>query len=134
MHSSNPRRLKNTDIYLVDTYGDTKKFYQVSDIVFMGKSLTVKGGQNPLEPTRYNAAVLYGPHIDKFTDIYKLLDKFKIAHKVNGETSLTKFVNKLMIKPNNKKNYLKIKGIGKKILNETKDEINSLLNNEIKKT
>ena len=39
-----------------------------------------------------------------------------------------------MIKPNNKKNYLKIKGIGKKILNETKDEINSLLNNEIKKT
>ena len=134
LHSSNPRRLKNTDIYLVDTYGDTKKFYQLSDIVFMGKSLTVKGGQNPLEPTRYNAAVLYGPHIDKFTDIYKLLDKFKIAHKVNGETSLTKFVNKLMIKPNNKKNYLKIEGIGKKILNETKDEINSLLNNEIKKT
>jgi len=134
LHSSNPRRLKNTDIYLVDTYGETKKFYQVSDIVFMGKSLTVKGGQNPLEPTRYNAAVLYGPHIGKFTDIYKLLDKFKITHKVNGETSLTKLVNKLMIKPNNKKNYLKIKGIGKKILNETTDEINSLLNNEIKKT
>ena len=43
-------------------------------------------------------------------------------------------MNKLIIKPNNKKNYLKIEKIGKKILDETKDEINSLLNNEIKKT
>ena len=40
----------------------------------------------------------------------------------------------LITNPNNKKNYLKIAKIGKKILNETKDEINSLFNNEIKKT
>ena len=40
----------------------------------------------------------------------------------------------LITKPKNKKNYLKIAKIGKKILNETKDEINSLFNNEIKKT
>ena len=40
----------------------------------------------------------------------------------------------LITKPNNKKNYLKIAKMGKKILNETKDEINSLFNNEIKKT
>ena len=58
----------------------------------------------------------------------------KITHRVNGATSLKNLVNKLIIKSNNKKNYLKIKKIGKKILNETKDEINSLLNNEIKKT
>ena len=134
MHSSNPKKLKDTDIYLVDTYGETKKFYQSSNIVFMGKSLTGKGGQNPLEPARHGAAVLYGPNIDNFSDIYKLLDKLKITHKVNGVSSLTNLVNKLIIKPNNKKNYLKIEKIGKKILNETKDEINSLLNNEIKKT
>ena len=69
-----------------------------------------------------------------FKDIYKLLDKLKIAHKVNGVKSLTRSINKLIIKPNNKKNYLKIVKIGKKILNETKDEINRLFNNEIKKT
>jgi len=134
LHSTQPKKLNDTDIYLVDTYGETKKFYQASNIVFMGKSLTGKGGQNPLEPTRHGAAVLYGPHIENFSDIYKLLNKLKITHKVNGINSLTKLVNKLIIKPNNKKNYLKIKKIGKKILNETKDEINSLLNNEIKKT
>ena len=134
LHSSNPKKLKNVDIYLVDTYGETKKFYDSSDIVFMGKSLVGKGGQNPLEPARHGAAILHGPNIDNFLDIYRLLDKLKITHKVNGVTNLTNLVNKLIIKPNNKKNYLKIEKIGKKILNETKDEINNLLNNEIKKT
>tara|TARA_B110000037_G_scaffold109449_1_gene126662 strand:- start:361 stop:1623 length:1263 start_codon:yes stop_codon:yes gene_type:complete len=134
LHSSNPKKLKGVDIYLVDTYGETKKFYNSSNIVFMGKSLTAKGGQNPLEPARQGATILYGPNIDNFSDIYKLLDKLKITHKVNGVNSLTNLVNKLMIKPNNKNNYLKIKKIGKKILDKTKDEINSLLNNEIKKT
>ena len=133
-HSSNPKNLKNVDIYLVDTYGETKKFYQASNIVFMGKSLTGKGGQNPLEPTSHGAAVLYGPNISNFTDTYKLLDKLKITHKVNGVNSLTNMVNKLIIKPNNHKNYLKIEKMGKKILHKTKDEINNLLNNEIKKT
>ena len=134
LHSSNPKRLKDTDIYLIDTYGETKKFYRSSNIVFMGKSLSSKGGQNPLEPARQGAAILYGPNVGNFLDIYKLLDKLKITHKVNGVNSLTNSVNKLIIKPNNKKNYLKIEKIGKKILHETKDEINSLLNNEIKKT
>ena len=134
LHSSKSKNLKNADIYLVDTYGETKKFYNSSGIVYMGKSLTGKGGQNPLEPARLGAAILYGPNIGNFLDIYRLLDKLKITHKANSVSSLTNLVNKLIIKPNNKKNYLKIAKIGKKTLNETKDEINSLLNNEIKKT
>ena len=133
-HSSNKTVLKNTDIYLIDTFGETIKFYQICDIVFMGKSLTGKGGQNPLEPARYNADVLHGPNISNFTDTYKLLGKLKITHRINGINSLIHMVNRLMIKPNNHKNYLKIEKMGKKILHETKDEINSLLSNEIKKT
>ena len=134
LHSSKKKNLDNTDIYLVDTYGETKKFYQSSDIVFMGKSLLGRGGQNPLEPTNFGSTVLHGPNVDNFKDTYKLLNKLKIAYNVSGEKSLTYSINKLIIKPNNKKNYLKIAKIGKKILNETKDEINSLFNNEIKKT
>ena len=100
----------------------------------MGKSISGNGGQNPLEPTNLGSTVLYGPHVDNFKDTYKLLNKLKIAYKVNGEKSLTQSIDKLITNPNNKKNYLKIAKIGKKILNETKDEINSLFNNEIKKT
>ena len=134
LHSSNPKTLKDADIYLVDTYGETQKFYNASNVVFMGKSLAGRGGQNPLEPARKGAAILYGPNIDNFSDTYRLLDKLKITHKVNGVSSLTNLVKKLIIKPNNKKNYLKIAKIGKKTLNKTKGEINNLLNNEIKKT
>jgi 3-deoxy-D-manno-octulosonic-acid transferase len=134
LHSSKSSKLNNTDIYLVDTYGETKKFYQASDIVFMGKSISGKGGQNPLEPTNLGSTVLYGPNVDNFKDTYKLLNKLKVAYKVNGVKSLTSSIDKLITKPNNKKNYLKIAKMGKKILNETKDEINSLFNNEIKKT
>ena len=133
-HSSKSKILKDTDIYLVDTYGETKKFYQASNIVFMGKSLTGKGGQNPLEPTRYNAEVLHGPNVANFVETYKLLSKLKITHKVNGCNSLTSAIDKLMIKPNKNLNYLKIEKMGRKILHETKDELNNLLNNEIKKT
>jgi len=134
LHSSRPKKLNNTDIYLVDTYGETKKFYQVSDIVFMGKSISGKGGQNPLEPINLGSAVLYGPNVDNFKDTYKLLNKLKLAYKVSGVKSLTHSIDKLITKPYNKKNYLEIAKIGKKILNETIDEINSLFNNEIKKT
>ena len=134
LHSSNKKKLGNTDIYLVDTYGETKKFYQASDIVFMGKSISGKGGQNPLEPTNLGSTVLYGPNVDNFKDTYKLLNKLKVAYKVNGVKSLTYWIDKLITKPNNKKNYLEIAKIGKRILNETKDEINSLFNDEIKKT
>ena len=134
LHSSRPKKLDNADIYLVDTYGETKKFYQASDIVFMGKSISGKGGQNPLEPTNLGSTVLYGPNVANFKDTYKLLDKLKIAYKVNGVKSLTHSIDKLITRPNNKKNYLKIAKIGKRILKETKDEINSSFNNEIKKT
>ena len=118
----------------MDTYGETQKFYHSSDIVFMGKSISGKGGQNPLEPTNLGSTVLYGPNVDNFKDTYKLLNKLKLAYKINGVRSLTHSIDKLITEPNNKKNYLEITKIGKKILNETKDEINSLFNNEIKKT
>ena len=134
LHSAHPKKLKEADIYLVDTYGETKKFYQLSKIIFMGKSLIGKGGQNPLEPAMCGAEVLYGPNINNFSDIYRLLDKLKISHKVKNMNDLINLVNRLLLKPHNKKNYLKIEKIGKRILNETKNEINSLLNNEIKKT
>ena len=87
LHSSSSKKLKDADIYLVDTYGETKNFYSSSNVVFMGKSLVGKGGQNPLEPARHGAAILHGPNIDNFSDIYKLLDKLKITHKINGAAS-----------------------------------------------
>ena len=133
-HSSNPKNLNDVDIYLVDTYGETKKFYQTSKLVFMGGSLIKRGGQNPLEPTRFGSTILHGPNIDNFNDIYKLLGHLKISHKVTGLTSLTNLIGQFINNTNNNKNYLKVDKIGQKILKKTTLEFYNLLNNEIKKT
>ena len=74
-HSDYKKELKNIDIYIVDTFGDSKKFYKLATTVFVGGSIFGKGGHNPLEPARYGAKILHGPSIENFTEIYKLRKK-----------------------------------------------------------
>ena len=54
------------DLLLVDTTGELRSFYAHADIVFVGKSLTEEGGQNPIEPALAGAAVVVGPNMDNF--------------------------------------------------------------------
>ena len=61
-HSKKSSVLKNIDIYIVDTFGETKKFHQISCSVFLGGSIINRGGQNPLEAARYGAKILHGPN------------------------------------------------------------------------
>ena len=54
------------DDYIVDTYGETETFYNLSNIVFMGGSIIKHGGQNPLEAARYGCKIIHGPNIENF--------------------------------------------------------------------
>lgn len=58
-----------TQVYVADTIGELGLFYRLAEIVFVGKSLAVGGGQNPFEPARIGAAVLFGPAMDNFPDM-----------------------------------------------------------------
>lgn len=60
----------DTDIYLADTLGELGLFYRISDISFVGGSLTPKGGHNPLEPARLGGAILHGPYTFNFVETY----------------------------------------------------------------
>ena len=82
-HSSKIKNLKKVDIYIVDTFGETKKFHKIALSVFLGGSIINRGGQNPLEAARYGAKIFHGPNIDNFKDIYKLLKNLKISKKIN---------------------------------------------------
>ncbi len=64
-----------TDIYVADTIGELGLIYRIAPIVFMGGSLVRHGGQNPVEPAKLGAAVLHGPHVSNFADIYAALDR-----------------------------------------------------------
>ncbi len=65
---------QNDDIYVVDTMGELGLVYRLAPIVFVGGSLASHGGQNPIEPIKLGAAVLHGPHVWNFSEIYAALD------------------------------------------------------------
>ncbi|MBX3732066.1 MAG: 3-deoxy-D-manno-octulosonic acid transferase [Verrucomicrobiae bacterium] len=54
---------------LVNTTGELRFFYERADVVFVGKSLTVGGGQNPVEPAALGKAVVFGPHMGNFPQV-----------------------------------------------------------------
>jgi|TARA_B100000780_G_C21095885_1_gene441974 3-deoxy-D-manno-octulosonic-acid transferase len=123
-HSTNKKIPKNTKVYIVDTYGETKAFFKICKIIFLGKSLTIQGGQNPIEPARYNCSIVHGPKVSNFQEIYNLLGVKKISFKVRGQNQLIKKINELF-KKDIRSNYIgsKINVMGDKILNKTLIEI-----------
>ena len=129
-HSNKPKNLRNIDIYIVDTFGETNKFHKIGSSVFLGGSIIKRGGQNPLEAARYGARIFHGPNTDNFKDIYKLLKSFKISKKINTPKELASLISF----KKSKNTGVKIKKIGKIILKKTIKEIDNLINNEVKKT
>jgi 3-deoxy-D-manno-octulosonic-acid transferase len=78
-----------TDIYVADTVGELGIIYRLSPIVFVGGSLVKRGGQNPIEPAKLGAAVLHGPHVWNFTEIYAALDRAHGAETITDASKLT---------------------------------------------
>jgi 3-deoxy-D-manno-octulosonic-acid transferase len=77
------------DIYIADTLGELGMIYRLAPIVFMGGSLVGHGGQNPIEAVRLGAAVMHGPHVWNFAEIYATLDNAHGAKLVSDEDALT---------------------------------------------
>jgi 3-deoxy-D-manno-octulosonic-acid transferase len=79
---------RDIDIYIADTLGELGLVYRIAPIVFMGGSLASHGGQNPIEAIRLGAAVLHGPHVWNFAEIYATLDGAHGAGRVADEKDL----------------------------------------------
>ncbi len=129
-YSSKNKDLKKADIFIIDTFGETKKFHKISSSVFLGGSIIKRGGQNPLEAARYGSRILHGPNINNFKDVYKLLKTLNVSKKIVTPNQLAN----LIIFNKNKYSGIKIKKIGGIILKKTIKELDSLINNEFKKT
>ena len=82
-----------TDILLVDSYGEAKKFYNISKYVYVGKSLIKSlikdGGQNPIEPARLGCKIFHGPYISNFLEIYKHFSNLGITKEIKDYNELS---------------------------------------------
>jgi len=88
-----------TDIYVADTMGELGLFYRLAPIVFMGGSLVEHGGQNPIEAVKLGAAIVHGPHVFNFTDVYEALDSAGGARRADTQEALVKQIGQLLANP-----------------------------------
>ena len=123
LHSSYKKIEKNTDIYLVDTYGEASKFYKLSKLTFLGGSLIPHGGQNPLEPAREGNYILYGPNINNFKEVYRMLENLRIATKIRNIKKMKSIILKKINYKQENKISKKLNYIGIEILNKNFSEI-----------
>jgi 3-deoxy-D-manno-octulosonic-acid transferase len=86
----------DADCILLDTTGELQRWYGIATVVFIGKSLTAHGGQNPVEPILADKPVVFGPHMENFATLAETLVSNKGAIQVGDADSLERAVAKLL--------------------------------------
>jgi len=87
---------QDTDVILLDTTGEMKNYFAHTSIIFVGKSLTQHGGQNPIEPAFYGKPVIVGPNMENFAGV---IDEFRAANaliQINTEAELEEQIDTLL--------------------------------------
>ncbi|MBX3566673.1 MAG: lipid IV(A) 3-deoxy-D-manno-octulosonic acid transferase [Rhizobiaceae bacterium] len=85
-----------TDILVGDTIGEMGLYLRLTEIAFVGRSLTGQGGQNPLEPAMLDTAVLSGRNVQNFRETYQRLIQRGGARLVRDQEMLAGAVNYLL--------------------------------------
>ena len=99
----------------------------------MGKSLMQRfesnGGQNPIEAARLGCKIYHGPYVYNFEEIYELFNKHRITEKIYDENELSNKIS-IDLSQTNQINFEAIdiiNNLGKKILSDTCDELNHII-------
>ena len=99
LRTAAPTISPQTDIYIADTMGELGLFYRLNDVVFVGKSLAVGGGQNPAEPAQLGCALLWGPDMSNFRDMTAELLAAGAAATVADAPALAQSLRDLLQNP-----------------------------------
>ncbi len=84
------------DCVLLDATGDLRRWYSIATVVFIGKSLTAQGGQNPVEPIMARKPVVFGPHMENFVTLAGALVLKNGAIQVRDAESLEEAIEALL--------------------------------------
>ena len=77
-----------TEVYVADTMGELGLWYRLAPISVIAGSFSDVGGHNPYEAIELGSAVLHGPHIGNFADIYAKLNAAGGAVQITNPTDL----------------------------------------------
>lgn len=86
----------SVECLLVNTTGELRFFYEVATLIFVGKSITAKGGQNPIEPGALGKAMIFGPNMQNFAAVSAAFVEKKGAIQVHHPNELEAAINGLL--------------------------------------
>lgn len=86
----------DTQVYIADTLGELGLWYRVAPISFVGGSLVPIGGHNPFEPAALGSAIIHGPHVENFEEIFGRLREAGAARMVTSSETLGAAVRTLL--------------------------------------
>jgi 3-deoxy-D-manno-octulosonic-acid transferase len=92
---TDPGRLADGTIFLLDSIGELASLYALARIAFIGGSLVPSGGHNPLEPAQFGVPIATGPHYENFREIVDLLrarDAIRILNPAAIDVELSMFL------------------------------------------
>lgn len=94
--STGGQLIRDTQVYLADTLGEMGLWYRLAPASFVGGSLVPVGGHNPFEPAALGSAIIHGPHVHNFQDVYARLSAAEAAIEVRDAESLAAAVEHLI--------------------------------------
>jgi len=108
-------KIKKDAVILGDTMGDLRKFYALSDCVFVGRTLTPMGGSDMMESTAMGKLTTFGPHTFNFKQTVDVLLKASGAVEVQNSDELFEVTLKCFSDPNYRDS---IAANGRKVIEE----------------
>lgn len=96
------RPLGDKPIIVEARFGCTDEWYSKATAVFMGGSFVPHGGQNPLEPLRYDCPCFIGPHYHNFTAVVESLKNTDLITVVSEPKMLEDYFMRPLKQPNSK--------------------------------
>ena len=138
--NKNEKISENSEIIIINSFGNINEFLEYTKSVFIGKSTIKKlekvGGQNPIDAAKLGCRIYHGPYVYNFEDIYEILKENNVSQLVKTPSELAEYLSKdLKREVEKNKDFSKtLDELGNKTFIETMKTINEFLPNEIIKT
>ena len=87
---------EDTDILIGDSMGEMMEYYSISDIAFIGGSLSDNGGQNMLEAASLSKPIIFGPSTYNFEEVSKQLLDNDASIQVANADELMRTITELL--------------------------------------
>ena len=125
--SANRYQAGEIEALIVNTTGELRHFYENATVVFVGKTLTAEGGQNPIEPGALGKAMVFGPNMQNFEAIAAAFVNARAARQERDAAGVERAIAELLASPEQRaelgKNALKVVSENRGSIERTLDMI-----------